>query len=77
MTDAVVHLRVSGDGSLFGVSNGDTTSPQPFKSNAVRLFEGRALAVVRAGLRPGECRLRAVCEIDGAELASELAFSVG
>lgn len=77
VTDAVVHLRVSGDGSLFGVSNGDTTSPQPFKSNAVRLFEGRALAVVRAGLRPGECRLRAVCEIDGAELASELAFSVG
>ena len=77
VTDAVVHLRVSGDGRLFGVSNGDTTSPQPFKSNAVRLFEGRALAVVRAGLRPGECRLRAVCEIDGAELASELAFSVG
>lgn len=77
VTDAVVHLRVSGDGSLFGVSNGDTTSPQPFKSNAVCLFEGRALAVVRAGLRPGECRLRAVCEIDGAELASELAFSVG
>mgnify|MGYP000521392679 CR=1 FL=1 len=77
VTDAVVHLRVSGDGSLFGVSNGDTTSPQPFKSDAVRLFEGRALAVVRAGLRPGECRLRAVCEIDGAELASELAFSVG
>ncbi|MBS1372353.1 MAG: glycoside hydrolase family 2 protein [Lentisphaeria bacterium] len=77
VTDAVVHLHVSGEGSLFGVSNGDTTSLQPFKSNAVRLFEGRALAVVRAGFRPGECRLRAVCDIDGTELESEIVFSIG
>jgi len=75
--DAIVRLRVANSGELFGVANGDTTSGQQFKSNAVRLFEGRALAVLRGGRRPGRCRLEAAVETDGRELVSELSVNIG
>ena len=75
--DAMVHLRVSGEAVLFGVSNGDTTSSQQFKSNALRLFEGRGLAVLRAGRSSGKCRLEAFTEINGKRLSAELVLDIG
>ncbi len=67
-----VRLRVDGTGYLFGVTNGDTTGFQRFRSNTVWLHEGRALAVVRGGRTPGECRLHAFTD----DLEAELPFQV-
>lgn len=46
-SDVVAQVRVNGAGWLAGVVNGDTKSDQRYAANAVRLYNGKALAVVR------------------------------
>ena len=42
-----------------GVDNGDQSSHTSFKANQVRLFNGKALVIIRAGTRPGIVTLTA------------------
>jgi len=63
--DHVVRFRVGGDARIVGVDNGDQVSHAPFKADRVRLFNGKALVIVRAGERPGTAALTA--EADGLE----------
>ena len=48
-----------GDARIVGVDNGDQTSHTSFKANQVRLFNGKALVIIRAGTRPGTVTLTA------------------
>src|SRR3989454_764209 len=61
--EPLIRLRIRGDARIVGVDNGDQISHTSFQANAVRLFNGKALVIVRAGTRPGTATLTA--EADG------------
>src|SRR2546427_4670210 len=52
-TDQLVRLRLAGDGRIVAVDNGDQISPAPFQADPVKLFTGKALAIIRAGAQGG------------------------
>lgn len=52
-----VRVEVSGAGSLIGLDNGDSTDCDSYKGKSRRLFNGKLLAIVRAGLEPGAIRI--------------------
>ena len=55
------------------VGNGDATSHEAFQSDRRRAWHGLALAVIRAGDRPGEVRLRALAErLDAADVTLQV-----
>src|SRR5437660_154305 len=66
--EPLVRFRVSGDARIVGVDNGDQISHTSFQAHQVRLFNGKALVIVRAGTRPGTTTLTA--EADGLAPAS-------
>ena len=57
--EPLVRLRVAGGATIAGVDNGDQTDHERFQRDSVRLFEGKALAIVRAGRRAGAVTLTA------------------
>jgi beta-galactosidase len=61
--EPLVHLRIAGGARIVGVDNGDQISHAPFQADSVRLFEGMALVIVRAGDRVGTTTLTA--QVDG------------
>ncbi len=60
--ETLVRFRVAGDARIAGVDNGDQISHAPFKADRVRLFNGKALVMVRAGERRGTVTLTAEAE---------------
>lgn len=52
-----VFVRVSGNGYLAGLDNGDSTDREEYKTISRRLFSGKLLAVVAAGTEPGEIKV--------------------
>ncbi len=61
--EPLVRLRIRGDARIVGVDNGDQISHASFQANAIRLFNGKAIVIVRAGNRPGRATLAG--EADG------------
>lgn len=49
-----VTVSVTGEGRLLGLDNGDSTDFEQYKCTDRRLFSGKLLAVIGAGLCPGE-----------------------
>jgi len=66
--EPLVRFRIAGDARIAGVDNGDQISHAPFKADRVRLFNGKALVIVRAGERRGTVTLTA--EAEGLEPAT-------
>jgi len=66
--DQVIRFRLGGDARIIGVDNGDQISHAAFQADRVRLFNGKALVIVRAGERPGTVTLTA--EGEGLEPAA-------
>jgi len=66
--DQVIRFRLRGDARIIGVDNGDQISHAPFQADRVRLFNGKALVIVRAGEQPGTVTLTA--EGEGLEPAA-------
>src|SRR5437762_3349599 len=66
--DQVVRFRLRGDARIIGVDNGHQISHAPFQADRVRLFNGKALVIVRAGEQPGTVTLTA--EGEGLEPAA-------
>ncbi|MDR1010357.1 MAG: DUF4982 domain-containing protein [Opitutaceae bacterium] len=63
-----VTFKVSGAARLIAVDNGDHRSDELFAGNKRMLHNGRALAILRAGLAPGEVTIKAsVPGLKGAE----------
>lgn len=48
-----VSVAVTGAGRLVGLDNGDSTDVDPYKGMSRRLFNGKLMAIVAAGLSPG------------------------
>ncbi len=57
--EPLIRFRVSGGARIVGVDNGDQISHTSFQAKQVRLFNGKALVIVRAGRKPGTMRLTA------------------
>jgi len=58
-TEPLIRLRIHGPARIVGVDNGDQISHTSFQANQVRLFNGKALVIIRAGTRPGIVTLTA------------------
>ena len=65
-TDKPLTFKVDGAGVLAGVGNGSPTALESFQSGRRSTFRGRAVAVIRAGHKPGPIRL----EVSGDGLPS-------
>ena len=53
-----VQVEVTGAGRLVGLDNGDSTDYDSYKGKSRRLFNGKLLAMVQAGVMPGEIRIK-------------------
>ena len=58
----LVGFDVDGPMRLIGVDNGDLTSDESYSANRRTAFQGRCLAVLRAGKIPGDSELRVTAE---------------
>jgi len=67
--EPIIRFRISGGARIVGVDNGDPFSHTSFQAKQVRLFNGKALVIVRAGRSAGTVTLTA----EGAGLASATA----
>jgi len=56
----MVGFEVMGAGRLAGVGNGDLSDGTPGTAREIKLYQGRAVAVVRSGATTGEVTVRAV-----------------
>jgi hypothetical protein len=61
-SDMTVQLSAEGDGQMIAAGNASPTDMQSFRSSTPRLFQGRALAILRSGDRAGNIRLTATAE---------------
>lgn len=52
-----VKVEVSGAGMLIGLDNGDSTDYESYKGTSRRLFSGKLLAMIAAGMEPGDIRV--------------------
>jgi beta-galactosidase len=60
--DNLLGFRVSGEGALIGVGNGDPNCQEGDKGSTRSLFNGLAQVIVQSTKRPGEIRIEAVKE---------------
>ncbi len=54
-----IHVRVTGEGRLVGLDNGDSTDYDSYKGTSRRLFGGKLLAIVQTEETPGLIRVEA------------------
>ena len=67
--DNLIAFKVSGEGALIGVGNGDPNCQESDKEPRRSFFNGLAQVIVQSTMRPGEIRIEAVKEgWDGPEL---------
>lgn len=50
----MVSVKVEGEGTLLGLGNADSRSTLPYHGNEFNAYQGRLLAIVRSGTKPGE-----------------------
>lgn len=60
--DNMVNFSVEGPGMIAGVDNGSQTSMEPFKADCRKAYNGKCLAVIKAGKVKGEIRVTASSE---------------
>jgi beta-galactosidase len=62
VADNLIQLKVTGEGAIIGVGNGDPNCHEPDKSDRRSLFNGLAQALVQATGKPGFIRIEAGSE---------------
>jgi hypothetical protein len=60
--DNEVTLTLTGQASIIGIGSGDPTSHQPHQGNAYKVYQGRGLAILRAGTEAGTVTIEAKAE---------------
>lgn len=60
--DGEVHFSVEGNARIIGVSNGDITTDENLTGNQIRLHNGTAQVILRAGRVPGKVLLKVAVE---------------
>lgn len=68
-SDALIEVQTSGAGELAALDSGDQRDVTPVKAGHRKVYEGRALAIVRSGTSAGSVTVRAsAAGLKGAEL---------
>ena len=62
LADNLIDLNVSGAGSIAGVGNGNPQSFEPFQTNYVRLFYGKAMLIVKSDTKGGTIEVSATAK---------------
>jgi beta-galactosidase len=57
LADHPVNIEIAGPATIVGVGNGNPQSTDPFQSDTVKLFYGKAMIILRANAGPGEITL--------------------
>jgi len=58
-SDNLIQYKISGNGRLLGLDNGDPSDHEPYQSGKRKVFNGLGLAIVQAGKIPGIITLTA------------------
>jgi beta-galactosidase len=58
-TDQTIAVEVTGSGRLIALGNANMNDSTPFQSKERKLYQGKAVAVVRTGVQPGRITVRA------------------
>lgn len=61
-SDTLIHFSIAGPGKILGVDNGSNTDHDSFQSSDRKLFEGRAIAIIRANTSSGSIHVTATAE---------------
>ena len=61
-TDNLILFKVSGEGTLIGVGNGDPNCQESDKGNERSLFSGLAQAILQASKNPGSLTIEATSD---------------
>jgi beta-galactosidase len=59
LADAKIDIQVSGEGKLKAVGNGNPQSFEPFHSQTVQLFYGKAMLIVGSEMKTGTVKINA------------------
>lgn len=59
VADDLIELSLTGPGTIAAVDNGLQTGHEPFASHTIKLWKGKALAIIRTTDQPGRIRLNA------------------
>jgi beta-galactosidase len=57
LADNNVQIRISGEGFLAGLGNGNPQSMNSFKSDSIDLFYGKAMLIVQSGTKKGSIQV--------------------
>lgn len=68
--DTLLHFTVTGPGAVIAVDNGDNVSHEPFQATTRSVFDGAAVAYIRATAATGQIRITA--SADGLKSGSAL-----
>lgn len=60
--DNLIYFKISGNGRLLGLDNGNPTDLEPYNSGKRNVFNGLGIAIIEAGKTPGSVRLTASSE---------------
>jgi beta-galactosidase len=60
--DNLIRFRISGNGKLIGLDNGNPADHEPYKSDKRKVFNGLGLAIIQSGKVPGKITLTATSE---------------
>lgn len=69
-----VNFKVTGEGKLAAIGNGDPSSHRAFKGNQMEAWQGRCLAIIQSGNHPGQITIEATS--DGLRMASIIVNAV-
>jgi beta-galactosidase len=61
-SSTVIHFSVAGPGEIVGVDNGSNTDHDSFQASERKLFEGRAIAIIRTKASSGDIAVTAAAE---------------
>lgn len=62
IADHLIQFKIEGEGSIAGTDNGDPTDPNSLKKPERKLFNGKAIVVIRSGKKSGVIKLEATCK---------------
>lgn len=62
IADHLIQFKIEGEGSIAGTDNGDPTDLNSLKKPERKLFNGKAIVVIRSGKKSGVIKLKAICK---------------
>ncbi|MEP6645735.1 MAG: glycoside hydrolase family 2 TIM barrel-domain containing protein [Saprospiraceae bacterium] len=68
LANNLIEIRLSGDGSIAGVGNGNPQSTESFQADRIHLFYGKAMVIVESGMKTGAIQVQ--IESKGLKFAS-------